>query len=125
MLKSLKDIEKCAIGATDGDIGQVKDLYFDDHAWAIRYLIVDTGSWLSSRKVLISPISIHTPDWQANRLPAAVTRDQVKNSRDIDTDKPVSRQHELQYLDYSGYPNYWGGSGLWGEGMYPFAMVPG
>ncbi|MBC7469263.1 MAG: PRC-barrel domain containing protein [Ramlibacter sp.] len=125
MLRSLKALEKCTIGATDGDIGQVKDLYFDDHDWVVRYLIVDTGSWLSSRKVLISPISIHTPDWQTNRLPAAVARDQVKNSPEIDTDKPVSRQHELQYLDHYGYPNYWGGTGLWGAGMYPFAMVPG
>ena len=56
MLRSLKALEKCAIGATDGDIGQVKDLYFDDDAWAVRYLIVDdwilafrpqgAGSWL-------------------------------------------------------------------------------
>lgn len=125
MLRSQKDFEKCAIGATDGDIGQVKDLYFDDHAWVIRYLIVETGSWLSSRKVLISPISIHKPDWAAHRLPAAITREQVKDSPDIDTDKPVSRQHELQYLGYYGYPTYWGGAGLWGGAMVPFAMGPG
>jgi hypothetical protein len=100
MLRTLKDFENCAIGATDGDIGRVKGLYFDDHAWAIRYLIVDTGSWLSGRKVLISPISIHKPDWTANSLPAAITRDQVQSSPDIDTDKPVTRQHEVQYLGY-------------------------
>ena len=123
MLHTLKDIEKCAIGATDGDIGKVKDLYFDDHAWAVRYLVVDTGSWLSGRKVLISPISIQTPDWSAHRLPVAITRDQVKNSPDIDTDKPVSRQHEVDYLGYYGYPNYWGGAGMWGGGMVPMAMV--
>src|SRR3990172_2839645 len=97
MLQNLKDIEKCTLHATDGDIGRVKDLYFDDHTWVVRYLIVDTGSWLSDRKVLLSPISIRKPDWPAHRLPAAVTRDQVKNSPDIDTDKPVSRQHEAQY----------------------------
>ncbi|NDP38979.1 MAG: PRC-barrel domain containing protein [Rhodoferax sp.] len=125
MLRSLKELEKCTIGATDGDIGQVKDLYFDDRAWVVRYLIVDTGSWLSGRKVLISPIAIEKPDWPAHRLAAMTTRDQVKNSPDIDTDKPVSRQHEVQYLGYYGYPTYWGGAGLWGAGMYPFATVPG
>lgn len=125
MLRTLQDFEECTIGATDSDIGHVKDLYFDDHTWAIRYLVVDTGSWLSGRKVLISPISIQKPDWQAHRLPAAITREQVENSPDIDTDKPVSRQHEIEYLGYYGYPNYWGGTGLWGGGMVPLAMYPG
>ena len=125
MLRNLNDIEKCTLHATDGDIGQVKDLYFDDHAWVVRYLIVDTGSWLFDRKVLISPISIQKPDWPAHSLPAAITRDQVKNSPDIDTDRPVSRQHEVQYLGYYGYPTYWGGAGMWGGGMFPMEMFPG
>lgn len=125
MLRNAKDIQRCVIGATDGDIGRVTDLYFDDHAWAIRYLIVDTGSWLSDRKVLISPISIHKPDWPRYRLLAAITREQVKNSPDIDTDKPVSRQHEAQYLSYYDYPTYWGSAGIWGGGMVPMAMYPG
>jgi hypothetical protein len=125
MLRSLKELEKCTIGATDGDIGQVKDFYFDDHDWVIRYLIVDTGSWLSSRKVLISPISIQKPDWPAHKLPVGITKEQVRNSPDIDSDQPVSRQHEMQYLSYYGYPYYWGGTGMWGGGLYPFAMYPG
>ena len=125
MLRNTKDIENYAIGATDGNVGQVKDFYFDDHAWVIRYLVVDTGSWLSSRKVLISPISIHAPDWTARTLPVAITREQVRNSPDIDTDRPVSRQHEMQYLGYYGYSPYWGGTGLWGAGMYPYGMYPG
>jgi hypothetical protein len=125
MLRTLKDFEKCVIGATDGDIGHTKDLYFDDHTWVVRYLIVDTGSWLSSREVLISPISIEKPDWPAHRLAATITRDQVENSPAIDTDQPMSRQHELQYLGYYGYPSYWGGTGMWGAGMYPFAVFPG
>jgi uncharacterized protein YrrD len=121
----MKDLENYTIGATDGDIGQVKDFYFDDHTWVIRYLIVDTGSWLSSRKVLISPISIHQPDWTAQRLPVAITREQVRNSPDIDTDRPVSRQHEMKYLGYYGYPYYWNGDGIWGGGMFPYSMFPG
>jgi hypothetical protein len=62
MLRSMKDLENYAINATDGLIGRIKDFYFDDDAWVIRYLVVDTGSWLSSRKVLISPISVCQPD---------------------------------------------------------------
>jgi len=63
MLRSMKDMEGYSIGATDGIIGQVKDFYFDDDAWVIRYLVVETGAWLASRRVLISPIAIGQPNW--------------------------------------------------------------
>src|SRR5665213_2117878 len=125
MLRSMKDLEGYAIRATDGDIGHVKDLYFDDDKWVIRYLVVETGTWLSSRKVLISPFAVGDPDWAARVLPVSITKEQVKNSPDIDTDKPVSRQHEMQYLGYYGYPYYWGGAGFWGAGVYPSMMVMG
>ena len=124
MLRSTKELQSYAIGATDGPIGQVEDFYFDDDAWVLRYFVVDTGTWLSSRKVLISPMSIRQPDWAHRLLPVSISKDQVKNSPDIDTDKPVSRQHEADYLGYYGYPAYWGGVGLWGEGLYPMAMFP-
>jgi hypothetical protein len=125
MLRSIKDLEHYAIGATDGDIGHVKDFYFDDDSWVVRYLVVDTGSWLSGRQVLISPISIREPNWIARTLPAAITKEQVRNSPDIDTHVPVSRQHESLYLQYYGYGNYWGGASMWGMGMVPYAMSPG
>ena len=123
MLRSMKDLENYAIGATDGPIGQVKDFYFDDQAWVIRWLVVETGSWLSGRKVLISPMSVRHADWAARLLPVAITQDQVRNSPDIDTQQPVSRQHERDYLGYYGYPYYWGGAGMWGDGMMPYAMM--
>ena len=125
MLRSIHDLQELAVQATDGHIGEVTDLYFDDEGWVIRYLVVKTGTWLSSRKVLVSPIAIGHPDWTAGALPVSITREQVKNSPDVDTDKPVSRQHEMQHLAYYGYPNYWGGAGLWGGGYYPGAMLPG
>jgi hypothetical protein len=124
MLRSTQGLEGYAVGATDGTIGHVKDFYFDDHKWVIRYLVVETGDWLSSRRVLISPVSIGHPNWQEKVLTVSITRKQVKNSPDIDTDKPVSRQHEMQYLGYYGYPYYWGGAGLWGGGIYPNVLIP-
>jgi PRC-barrel domain len=125
MLRNLKDLENYKISATDGEIGHVKDFYFEDDAWVVRYFVVDAGTWLSSRKVLISPISVRHPDWTERTLPVSITKDQVRNSPNIDTDKPVSRQNEEQYMGYYGYPTYWGGGGIWGEGLYPYAMVPG
>jgi hypothetical protein len=84
MLRSVQDLEGYAIRAADGVIGHIKDIHFDDHNWVVRYFVVETGSWLSSRKVLISPIAIGKPDWAARVLPVPITKEQVKGSPDID-----------------------------------------
>jgi hypothetical protein len=118
MLRNMKDLLGYALQATDGVIGDLQDLYFDDQSWVIRYLIVDTGTWLSSRKVLVSPISITGSSAAGRILLSSLNREQVENSPDIDTDKPVSRQHESRHLDYYGHPKYWEGVGFSG-GIYP------
>ena len=125
MLRSLKDLQNYRIGASDGDIGHVSDFYFDDRLWVIRYLVVDTGDWLSGRKVLISPMAIGEPDWLERILPVAITIQQVRDSPHIDTDKPVSRQHEMNFLSYYGYPYYWAGPGLWGAAPMRDPVMPG
>ena len=125
MLRSMTDLEGYAIGAINGTIGHVEDFYFDDEAWVIRYLVVDTGAWLLSRRVLISPVAIGQPNWADKLLPVAITTEQVKNSPDIDTQKPVSRHQESQYLEYYGYPYYWLGDAVWGQGAYPNMALPG
>lgn len=125
MLRSMNDLEDYTIAASDDNVGEVTDFLFDDEEWVIRYLIVETGHWFSSRKVLISPISIQQANWKEKVLPVLITKEQVKNSPNIDTDKPVSRQHERDYLGHYGYPYYWGGTGLWAGGMYPYLMYPG
>jgi hypothetical protein len=123
MLRRMKDMEGYSISALDGVIGEVKDYYFDDVGWVIRYLVVETGDWLASRRVLISPAAINGPNWSEKSIPAAITLEQVKNSPPIDTDKPVSRQHEVRYLEHYNLPPYWSGSGLWGAGTFPNAVV--
>lgn len=117
MLRNVKDLQGYAIRATDGLIGNVDDVYFDDEDWAVRYLVVDTGSWLSGRKVLIPPIFLGSLDRKARTLSVSITIDLVKRSPGIDTQRPVSRQHEA---DYSGY---FGGAGLWGMGAYPGSLT--
>ena len=125
MLRSMKDMEYYTIGATDGIIGRVRDFYFDDESWVIRYLVVNAGEGEAQRKVLISPISIGQPNWSEKILPVSLTRAQVVQSPDIDTDKPVSRQQEMGYFGYYGYGAYWGGGGLWGAGLYPDVLQAG
>ncbi len=124
MLRSLNDLHGYTISASDGDVGSAEDVYFDDEAWGIRDLVIDTGNWLPGRKVLISPFSVVRTAGSERQIHVTLTREQVKESPDIDTQKPVSRQHELEHLRYFGYPVYWGGPYLWGLSGYPM-LAPG
>ena len=124
-MRSIGKLIGSTLHASDGDIGRVREAYFDDEAWTIRYLVVDTGGWLVGRDVLISPYSVQQPLGSGGILHVSLTRDQVKSSPPIDTHQPVSRQHEREYLDYYGYPLYWTGGSLWAMGAYPvLAPVP-
>jgi sporulation protein YlmC with PRC-barrel domain len=107
------------IGASDGEIGKIKDIYFDDHRWVVRYLVVETGGWFEDRKVLVSPFAVTGIDWDLRTVQVNLTRQQVRQSPSFDTDKPVSRQHEIEFYGYYGYPYYWGGPLLWGVSLYP------
>ena len=116
MKRNAKKLLGFSIGASDGEIGKVKDFYFDDVSWTIRYLVVETGTWLSGRQVLISTQALRGADWEKETFPVNLTKEQVKNSPDIDTTKPISRKHELLLHQYYPWTGYWEG-GLWGGGV--------
>ena len=122
MLRRAHDLRKYTIGAVDGDIGTVEDMYFDDVSWTVRYLVVDTGSWLLGRKVLLSPAAVRGSDMAARQVRTDLTRRQVQESPSIDTQKPVSRQHEMDFLSYYGYEPYWAGPYRWGPYTDPYPI---
>jgi len=124
MLRSIKQLYGDRLGASDGEIGHVKDFYFDDRNWAIRYMIADTGSWLPGRQVLISPHSLGRIDRAGTVLSANLTRKQIEESPSIESHKPVSRQYEEDYYRYHGFPYYWQGDGLWGMSGFPILELP-
>jgi len=107
MLRSLNTLLGYTIHEKDGDMGHVHDFFFDDTAWTIRYLVVETGGWLHRKRVLISTAALGHPDWARRRVPVNLTREQVRNSPDIDTDRPVYRQQEIAMSAYYGWPHYW------------------
>ena len=118
MLRTAGDLKGVTIEAMDGDIGSVQDLYFDDQTWTIRYFVVDTGTWLPGRQVLISPFAFHVVPG-ASRLRTSLTKEQIKDSPSVDTDRPVDRQREIEFSRYYGYPYYWVGPYRWGDLAYP------
>ena len=92
MFKHLRDLEGFRLAAKDGEIGHVTDLYFEDTDWAVRYIVVATGNWLFGKKVLISPNAVQAIKWDEECMKVDLTTEQVRNSPDIDTDRPISRQ---------------------------------
>jgi uncharacterized protein YrrD len=114
MLREIKAMHGAVLHAQDGEIGSVDDILFDDEQWTARYFVVDTGSWLDSRQVLIAPAALSLLDGDQKVLRVNLTRDQVEGSPAAETERPVSRQWEKDYYDYYGWPYYWGGMGVTG-----------
>jgi uncharacterized protein YrrD len=109
MLRNLNQMEGRPLHASDGEIGEVKDFFFDTDHWRVRYFIADTGEWLNSRRVMIAPEVLRTSQPDPHALSVDLTIDQVRHSPDIDMGKPVSPQEEKTLRRHYGWPDYWGG----------------
>ncbi|MBF0233606.1 MAG: PRC-barrel domain containing protein [Desulfamplus sp.] len=124
MLRSVNEILGYSIKAKDEEAGKVSNFYFDDERWTIRYLIADTGSWLSGKKVLISPAGFYgKPDWENKTFSVVFeNKEQVKMCPDIDENKPVSRQMEQDYANYLNWPAYW--DSITPQLVTPLGVIP-
>ena len=119
MLRSIRQLYGKTLRTSDADIGHVKDFYFNDQQWVVRYVIADTGTWLLGRLVLISPHAFGNFHQDGDRLLINLTRQQIENSPAMESRKPVSRQYEEEYNRYYGWPSYWDGEGMWGVSGSP------
>jgi hypothetical protein len=119
MLVTAKALSGYKLQSIDGNIGSAKEFYFDDRHWTIRYLVANSGTWMTGRKVLISPYSISGIDAASKEIAVHLTKAQIEGSPSIDSDRPVSRQFEDSYYGYYGFPYYWGGPYMWGYYPYP------
>lgn len=115
MQYNIKSLIGYSMASTDGDIGKVEEFYFEDTTLLIRYLIVKAGNWFLDRKVLIAPQAIINIDTEHHRFPVNLTKEQIRSSPDIDTDKPVSRQQIMELYGHYTWPGY-GGSGFYAGG---------
>ena len=120
MLNKAKTVKGYKLDSLDGEIGKVKEFYFDDQHWAIRYLIAETGTWLTGRQVLISPYALVAVNNEKQNIEINLTRKQIEESPPLESDKPVSQQFEDAYYGFYGWPLYWGGPYMWGA--YPFIV---
>jgi uncharacterized protein YrrD len=120
MLNKAKTLNGYKLNSRDGEIGKVKEFFFDDHYWTIRYLVAETGDWLTGRQVLISPYALVAVNQEKQSIKVNLTKKQIEDSPSLNSDKPVSRQFEEQYYGYYGWPIYWAGAYMWGP--YPYIV---
>jgi hypothetical protein len=125
MLSKANTLTGYKLDSLDGEIGTVKEFYFDDQHWAIRYLVADAGNWLTGRQVLISPHALVAVNREEQQIVIDLTKKQIEDSPSLNSDKPVSRQFEMSYYSYYGWPSYWGGPYTWGYSPYPNMMGRG
>ncbi len=119
MLSKAKTLQGYSLQNTDDEtIGKIKEFYFDDRHWTVRYLVADTGNWLTGRQVLISPYALVAVNHDHQNIVADLTKKQIEESPSLDSDKPVSHQFEQAYYGYYGWPMYWSGPYMWGP--YPY-----
>ena len=109
------------IRATDGDLGKVDEFYFDDETWTVRYIVVETGNWLSGRKVLISPVAFGKTELESRTISVNLTCSKVWNSPNIDTERPINRQHEAELNEYYQWPWRGGYGGSFGTTPLPLS----
>ncbi|WP_119419052.1 PRC-barrel domain-containing protein [Desertibaculum subflavum] len=124
MLWRLDHLRNFKLHATDGRLGSIVDVYFDDQDWQVRWLVVDTA-WLFGRRVLLAPPALGRPDEMARELPISLTQEKIKHAPDVSTDKPVSRQNEASLYAHYAWPPYWAaGVGAWTAVPVPPAVYP-
>jgi hypothetical protein len=123
MFRSAKRLLGFAIKATDGVIGDVENLFFDNEKWVVRYIVLASGSLFSGRQTLVSPISISTIDGDRKLIFTDLTMKQIENAPGIENKKPISRRQEHTFNRYYNYLRYWTGSGLWGEDCHPRSLA--
>ena len=116
MERTINSLIGCRMEARDGDVGKVDDVYFDDESWTVRYLVLKTDDWLSGRKVLIAPVALLQDGRMTGLFRINLTQDQIRHSPDIDTDKPVSRQQEIELYGHYTWKGYWE-SGFYAQGI--------
>ncbi len=119
MLYTLETLHGAPVHASDSSAGSARDFLFDDHQWTIRYIVINTGSWLFGRRVLIAPPAIEKINWEQPSITVTPTKSQIEQSPPLADNQPVSRQWETEYAQFYGYPLYWSGGNLWGTNPYP------
>ncbi len=106
-LRSAKVIIGYPISARDGETGMVEDFIFDDDDWNIRYIVVNTRTWLKGKKVLLSLSWVDRISWEETRVFMDVTKSTIKNGPEYEDVTRIDREYEKKLFKHYDRPGYW------------------
>lgn len=106
-LRSYREVDGYEVSARDESFGRVMDFLCQTSTWQVRYLVVDTGRWLSGRRVLVAAEWLTGVDYARRVVGVDLEADAIRQSPPFDYTQPVNRAYEMRLYDYYGRPVYW------------------
>jgi len=106
-LRSSSQIMGYTVAATDGEVGEVKDVIIDIDTWKVRYLVLDVGNWLSGRQVIVDTDWVEHFSYDDKTAHVSLAKDQIKEAPAFDPNEPINRSYEVTLYDFYGKPHYW------------------
>jgi len=101
----------------EGEIGTVKEFYFDDQYWIVRYLVADTGNWLTGTQALLSPYALVAVIPEEHHITINLTKQQIESSPALSRetiqqapayiDESLDRDYETRLHRHYSRPGYW------------------
>ncbi|HET6615018.1 MAG TPA: PRC-barrel domain-containing protein [Dehalococcoidia bacterium] len=134
MLWTIGNLPGYEVRARDGLAGHVRDLYFSDDRWDIRYVVVDLGGWLRHQRVLLPPEAVEVRDPHERQLLVSMSRAEILRCPRADSARPVSIAMALRYRNFVTWPALWvsayamnpdGGSAVWPVHPWPQQQADG
>lgn len=126
MFIKVSELTSMTVHARDGPVGTLHDVLFEDDSWRVRWVVVDSGSWLPGRRVLLPATHLRHPSREAMTVSVDLDTGEVEGAPSAETDLPVSRRLENEIYRHYGWAPYWpvttgsafppplaGGAGAW------------
>jgi sporulation protein YlmC with PRC-barrel domain len=104
--KDIDDIRGSSVyGLGDEKLGKIDDVIFDSDNGQIRYVVIDTGGWLSSRRFLVPPDELKPSTNHENDFIVNMTKAQIEHFPALD-EKVLEDKHKFEDYDKS-YRSSW------------------
>ncbi len=95
-------------GLDDEKLGKIDDVIFDHDTGAIKYAVVDTGGWLSSKRFIVPADRLRPSAQHKDDFEASLTKHQVESFPPYDENAVESQE---KWTDYERrYRSAWTGS---------------
>jgi hypothetical protein len=97
-----------AAKCSDGFLGHVDDLLFDDRSWKVEFIVVRFGGWFNRQRGLVLPFDVQSAEWAAGCLNLRLTQDQLRAAPILESHPPVAMQ-KLRETQIVAWDGYWSG----------------